>query len=256
MGAVIWVVIVLVWGCVLIPMWLRRHDATGIRSASSEKLSSAIRVLSHRQPGTRSRRWTVPQRAERAERGDRTARPVAASARSTAAGLSAALRIRRPARLTRPSRPARTSHVTRTSRADRRGSASASPAVARRRRLAGLLALVLVTIVAAVLRGGVFVTLQPAGRRGAARLRRAPAAAARREREQRRAHLQRERRARMAAKAYETALAEADLADVHAEQQRLSPAERRQVRVVDLVARAERERTEDEALSGRRAVGG
>ena len=74
MGAVIWVVIVLVWGCVLIPMWLRRHDhTTGARSTSSEKLSSAMRVLSRRESGSRPRRWTVATRAERAVRTASTA---------------------------------------------------------------------------------------------------------------------------------------------------------------------------------------
>lgn len=222
MGAVIWVVIVLVWGCVLIPMWLRRHDtATGARSTSSEKLSSAIRVLSRRQPGTKSRRWTVADRAERAVR----------------TASSAASRTARSARTARADRPA------------------VSPAVRRRRRLVGLLALALITLVAAVAAGGIFWTLfllvdvVLAGYVVHLRV------AARREREQRRAQMQRERRARVAAAAYETALAEADLADVAAEQQRLAPSERRQVRVVDLMARAERERAEEEALTSRRAVG-
>jgi CRISPR/Cas system-associated endoribonuclease Cas2 len=219
MGAVIWVVIVLVWGCVLIPMWLRRHDhTTGARSTSSEKLSSAMRVLSRREPGSRPRRWTVATRAERVVR---TA--------STAA-----------------SRTARTARAERT---------AASPAVRRRRRLVGLLALALITLIAAVFAGGIFLTaflivdVVLAGYVVHLRL------AARRERELRRAQMQRERRARVAAAAYETALAEAELADVEAEQQRLAPSERRQVRVVDLMARAERERAEEEALTSRRAVG-
>lgn len=216
MGAVIWVVIVLVWGCVLIPMWLRRHDqTTGARSTSSEMLSSAMRVLSRRQPGSRSRRWTVANRAERVVR-------TASTSRS------------------------------RTTRADRPASSSA---VRRRRRLAGLLALAVITLIAALVAGGIFLTLQLlvdvvlAGYVVHLRL------AARRERELRRAQMQRERRARVAAAAYETALAEAELADVAAEQQRLAPSERRQVRVVDLMARAERERAEEEALTSRRAVG-
>lgn len=222
MGAVIWVVIVLVWGCVLIPMWLRRHDHTsGARSTSSEKLSSAMRVLSRREPGSRPRRWTVATRAERAVR---TA--------STAASRTA-----------------------RTAKAGRAERIPASPAVRRRRRLAGLLALALITLIAAVFAGGMFLTaflvvdVVLAGYVVHLRL------AARRERELRRSQMQRERRARVAAEAYETALAEAELADVEAEQQRLAPSERRQVRVVDLMARAERERAEEEALTSRRAVG-
>jgi hypothetical protein len=118
-----------------------------------------------------------------------------------------------------------------------------------------LLALAFVTLIAAVVAGGIFLTLQLlvdvvlVGYVVHLRL------AARRERELRRAQMQRERRARVAAAAYETALAEADLADVAAEQQRLAPSERRQVRVVDLMARADRERAEEEALTSRRAVG-
>lgn len=226
MGAVIWVVIVLVWGCVLIPMWLRRHDhTTGARSTSSEKLSSAMRVLSRRESGSRPRRWTVATRAERAVR---TA--------STAASRTA-------------------SRTARTARAERAERTPASPALRRRRRLAGLLALALITLIAAVFAGGMFLTaflivdVVLAGYVVHLRL------AARRERELRRSQMQRERRARVAAEAYETALAEAELADVEAEQQRLAPSERRQVRVVDLMARAERERAEEEALTSRRAVG-
>lgn len=225
MGAVIWVVIVLVWGCVLIPMWLRRHDTTtGVRSTSSEKLSSAMRVLSRHQPGSKSRRWTVADRAERAVR-------------------------------TASSAATRTARTARTAATDRGERPAASPAVRRRRRLVGLLALALIALVAAVAAGGIFWTLfllvdvALAGYVVHLRL------ATRREREQRRAQLQRERRARVAAAAYETALAEADLADVAAEQQRLAPSERRQVRVVDLMARAERERAEEDALTSRRAVG-
>jgi hypothetical protein len=222
MGAVIWVVIVLVWVCVLIPMWLRRHDhTTGARSTSSEKLSSAMRVLSRRQPGGPSRRWTVVNRAERAVR---TA--------STAA--------------------TRTARTARTARADR---PAASPAVRRRRRLAGLLMLALITLVAAVVAGGIFLTVHLAVDVALAGYVVHLRVAARRERELRRAQMQRERRARVAAAAYETALAEAELADVAAEQQRLAPSERREVRVVDLMARAERERAEEEALTSRRAVG-
>ena len=229
MGALIWVVIVLVWGCVLIPMWLRRHDhTTGARSTSSEKLSSAMRVLSRREPGSRPRRWTVATRAGREARTASTA-PTTATTTMTA-----------------------TSGTARVARADR---PAASPAVRRRRRFAGLLVLAFLTLIGAITRGGIFLTaflivdVVLAGYVVHLRM------SARRERELRRAQMQRERRARVATAAYETALAEAELADVEAEQQRLAPSERRQVRVVDLMARAERERTEDEALTSRRAVG-
>jgi CRISPR/Cas system-associated endoribonuclease Cas2 len=118
-----------------------------------------------------------------------------------------------------------------------------------------LLVLAFLTLIGALVGGGIFLTafllvdVVLAGYVVHLRV------AARRERELRRAQMQRERRARVAAAAYETALAEAELADVEAEQQRLAPSERRQVRVVDLMARAERERAEEEALTSRRAVG-
>jgi CRISPR/Cas system-associated endoribonuclease Cas2 len=118
-----------------------------------------------------------------------------------------------------------------------------------------LLALALITLIAGVAAGGIFWTLFLLVAVGLAGYVVHLRLATRREREQRRAQMQRERRARVAAAAYETALAEADLADVAAEQQRLAPSERRQVRVVDLMARADRERAEDEALTSRRAVG-
>ena len=46
MGAVIWCVIVIVWGAVLIPMWLRRHDDAG--DGAADRLVRSVRVLSRR----------------------------------------------------------------------------------------------------------------------------------------------------------------------------------------------------------------
>lgn len=46
MGAVIWCVIVIVWGAVLIPMWLRRHDDTG--DGAADRFVRSVRVLSRR----------------------------------------------------------------------------------------------------------------------------------------------------------------------------------------------------------------
>ena len=47
MSALIWLAIVGVWGFVLIPMWLRRHDGA-LEQRSAEKFSTAMRVLSRR----------------------------------------------------------------------------------------------------------------------------------------------------------------------------------------------------------------
>ena len=46
MGAIIWCVIVIVWGAVLIPMWLRRHDDTG--DGAADRFVRSVRVLSRR----------------------------------------------------------------------------------------------------------------------------------------------------------------------------------------------------------------
>jgi len=46
-SALIWLAIVGVWGFVLIPMWLRRHDGA-LEQRSAEKFSTAMRVLSRR----------------------------------------------------------------------------------------------------------------------------------------------------------------------------------------------------------------
>ncbi len=47
MSALIWLAIVTVWGFVLIPMWLRRHDST-VEQRSMERFTTARRVISKR----------------------------------------------------------------------------------------------------------------------------------------------------------------------------------------------------------------
>ncbi|MBL7618363.1 gephyrin-like molybdotransferase receptor GlpR [Frankia sp. AgB1.8] len=47
MSALIWLAIVGVWGFVLIPMWLRRHDGA-LEQRSADRFSTAMRVLSRR----------------------------------------------------------------------------------------------------------------------------------------------------------------------------------------------------------------
>ena len=61
MSAVIYAAIVVMWAVVLVPMWLRRHDAA-TESRSVEKFSTAMRTLSRRTHGTPGRRYVVMPR--------------------------------------------------------------------------------------------------------------------------------------------------------------------------------------------------
>lgn len=62
MSAVILAVIVVMWAVVLVPMWLRRHDAAS-ESRSVDKFSTAMRVLSRR--NSTDRRYVLMPRRER-----------------------------------------------------------------------------------------------------------------------------------------------------------------------------------------------
>ncbi|HET7529781.1 MAG TPA: hypothetical protein VFJ98_02355 [Mycobacteriales bacterium] len=63
MSAVIYAAIVVMWAVVLVPMWLRRHDAA-TESRSVEKFSSAMRTLSRRTHATPGRRYVVMPRRQ------------------------------------------------------------------------------------------------------------------------------------------------------------------------------------------------
>ena len=63
MSAVIYAAIVVMWAVVLVPMWLRRHDAA-TESRSAEKFSTAMRTLSRRTHGTPGRRYVVMPRRQ------------------------------------------------------------------------------------------------------------------------------------------------------------------------------------------------
>ena len=66
MSAVILAVIVIMWAVVLVPMWLRRHDAA-TESRSVDRFSTAMRVLSRRSAGGPDRRYVLmPKRDSRA----------------------------------------------------------------------------------------------------------------------------------------------------------------------------------------------
>lgn len=63
MSAVIYAAIVVMWAVVLVPMWLKRHDAA-TESRSVERFSTAMRTLSRRSASSPARRYVVmPRRA-------------------------------------------------------------------------------------------------------------------------------------------------------------------------------------------------
>src|SRR4051794_33022406 len=64
-SAVILAVIVVMWAVVLVPMWLRRHDAA-TESRSVDRFSTAMRVLSRRAAGGPGRRYVVMPRRDAA----------------------------------------------------------------------------------------------------------------------------------------------------------------------------------------------
>jgi hypothetical protein len=122
-SAVIYAAIVVMWAVVLVPMWLRRHDAA-TESRSVEKFSTAMRTLSRRTHGTPGRRYVVMPR--------RTAGTM--SVHVTGAAVAA------PA----PARPARP------------GASSARAAMVRRRRRTTMALLATVTLTALLALVGVF----------------------------------------------------------------------------------------------------
>jgi len=64
-SAVILAVIVIMWAVVLVPMWLRRHDAA-TESRSVDRFSAAMRVLSRRQPASGTARYVLMPRRQAA----------------------------------------------------------------------------------------------------------------------------------------------------------------------------------------------
>jgi hypothetical protein len=62
-SAVIYAAIVVMWAVVLVPMWLRRHDAA-TESRSVERFSTAMRTLSRRSHATPGRRYVVMPRRQ------------------------------------------------------------------------------------------------------------------------------------------------------------------------------------------------
>ena len=125
-SAVILAVIVIMWAVVLVPMWLRRHDAA-TESRSVDRFSTAMRVLSRR-GGSPDRRYVLmPKRETRAS--------------VHVSGASAP--HRRPAAAA--SRPASRPNQTRPSQS-RPGQGRPSLAVRRRRTLLGLVGIAFLTM--------------------------------------------------------------------------------------------------------------
>ena len=127
MSAVILAVIVIMWAVVLVPMWLRRHDAA-TESRSVDKFSAAMRVLSRRPSSAGSERYILMP-----------PRPVPAAASVHVSGAAAPRPAAPRPRPSRPAQPARPS-------APRR---KASLAVRRRRVLLVLLGITFLTMLLA-----------------------------------------------------------------------------------------------------------
>lgn len=140
MSAVITLLIVVMWAVVLVPMWLRRHDRVN-ELASVDRFAGAMRVLSRRTAGRPDRRYVVMP--ERPARRDAAVASVKAPPHAGRAG-----RWHRSARRPGESEPSAASTGLRTVRP------APSRSVRRRRRtLVTLVAAVVISAVALVVRG-------------------------------------------------------------------------------------------------------
>ncbi len=129
MSAVIYAAIVVMWAVVLVPMWLRRHDAA-TESRSVDRFSTAMRTLSRRTTSGPGRRYVVMPRR---------------SAGGVSVHVSGAAAPEPKAQPTRRAQPAR-----RTQPATAKATRPRTSLVARRRRLLlGLLGLTLFTMLLA-----------------------------------------------------------------------------------------------------------
>jgi uncharacterized membrane protein len=134
MSAVIYAAIVVMWAVVLVPMWLRRHDAA-TESRSVDRFSTAMRTLSRRTTSGPGRRYVVMPR--RSEGG------VSVHVSGAAAPPAPAAKPARPTQQARRARPARATATVTSAR-------TRTSLVARRRRLMlGLLGLTFFTMLLA-----------------------------------------------------------------------------------------------------------
>jgi len=133
-SAVILAVIVIMWAVVLVPMWLRRHDAA-TESRSVDRFSTAMRVLSRRPTGSPDRRYVLmPKRDSGAS-----------------VHVSGAADTRRPPTRQAPAAPPSRPQTTRTqSRTPSATKARASLAVRRRRTFLALGGVTFLTFLLAV----------------------------------------------------------------------------------------------------------
>jgi hypothetical protein len=163
MSPIIILGLVLMWGVVLVPMWLRRHDEAE-ESRSADRFSTAMHTLSRPRERTPDGRYVVmPHRTRGVDvhvSGAAAADPRPASDDADAVG-SRSGRGRRllalaglPVRLLRPLLALRPRLATRRARPARGARRPLSAAARRRRTATGLLALTVVTLVLAVTVGG------------------------------------------------------------------------------------------------------
>jgi hypothetical protein len=135
-SAVIYAAIVLMWAVVLVPMWLRRHDAQ-TESRSVDRFSTAMRTLSRRSPSTPGRRYVLMPKRGEAGPAVHVSGAAAPKARQVTATRAAA-----------PTAPPRAPVTPKP--APRPGRRPTSLVARRRRLLLGLLAVTFLTMVLAV----------------------------------------------------------------------------------------------------------
>jgi hypothetical protein len=113
MSPVIILGLVLMWACVLVPMWLRRHDEVE-ENRSVDRFSTAMHTLSRRESRADERYVVVPHRTRSMDVHVSGASAPAEEPAPLAARASRPARPDRPvARVARPARPARRSLIAR-----------------------------------------------------------------------------------------------------------------------------------------------
>ena len=141
MSAVIYAAIVVMWAVVLVPMWLRRHDAA-TEARSVDRFSTAMRTLSRRTTSAPGRRYVVmPRRSE----GGVSVHVSGAAAAEPPRREQVTARVSAP-----PPRPAQPQRPARPAAKPARRRPQKSLIARRRRMMLGVLAVTFVTFVLAV----------------------------------------------------------------------------------------------------------
>jgi hypothetical protein len=113
MSPVIILGLVLMWACVLVPMWLRRHDEVE-ENRSVDRFSTAMHTLSRRESRADERYVVVPHRTRSMDvHVSGASAPAEEPAPRVAQPDRPAARVARPARPVRPSRPPHRSLIAR-----------------------------------------------------------------------------------------------------------------------------------------------